>query len=124
VLPPFSISTADAYAWLDAERVRAGNAPRLDVTALRHASRDWDTLATGATNDLQAVVAARHPVIDSYIDLLDDAGAGLAMMSGSGSAVFGIFADKPDVAAIARACNAPAVLARVPARVVAPLGNE
>jgi 4-diphosphocytidyl-2-C-methyl-D-erythritol kinase len=124
VLPPFSITTADAYAWLDADRVRSGDERRLDPVALRKGSRDWDTLGAVATNDFQSVVAARHPLIDSYRAALRDAGARVAMMSGSGSAVFGIFGDQPDVAAIARACKAPAMLVRVPARVVAPLGNE
>jgi 4-diphosphocytidyl-2-C-methyl-D-erythritol kinase len=124
VVPPFSISTADAYAWLDADRAHAGDVRRLDPVALREGSRDWDTLVGVAANDFQAVVAARHPVIDSYCAALRKAGADVAMMSGSGSAVFGVFTDQPDVAAIAHACNAPAILARVPARVVAPLGNE
>jgi 4-diphosphocytidyl-2-C-methyl-D-erythritol kinase len=124
VVPPFSISTAEAYAWLDADRAHASDARRLDPVVLREGSRDWDTLVAVAANDFQAVVAARHPVIDSYCAALRKAGADVAMMSGSGSAVFGVFTDQPDVAAIARACNAPAILARVPARVVAPLGNE
>jgi 4-diphosphocytidyl-2C-methyl-D-erythritol kinase len=46
------------------------------------------------------------------------------MMSGSGSAVFGLFAEEPDVAAIARACDAPVIATRAPARVVAHLGSE
>jgi 4-diphosphocytidyl-2-C-methyl-D-erythritol kinase len=124
VLPPFSISTANAYGWLDADRARGGDARRLDPVALRKASRDWDTMAAVATNDLQSAVAERHPLIDSYCAALGAAGAHFALMSGSGSAVFGIYDDEPDVAAIARTCNARAILARVPARVVGPLGNE
>jgi 4-diphosphocytidyl-2-C-methyl-D-erythritol kinase len=124
VVPPFSISTADAYAWLDAERARGGIAGRVDPVALRKASRDWDALVAIATNDFQAVVAARYPLVASYREALRQAGAHLAMVSGSGSAVFGLFADQPDVAAIQRACNAPAIVARVPARVVGPFGSE
>jgi 4-diphosphocytidyl-2-C-methyl-D-erythritol kinase len=124
VLPSFSVSTADAYSWLDADRGRDKDARQVDPVALRNGSRDWDTLATVATNDLQPVVAARHPLIDSYCAALRRSGARLAMMSGSGSAVFGIYDDEPDVAAITRACHARAILARVPARVVAPPGNE
>lgn len=124
VLPPFSISTGDAYAWLDADRARGGDAGAVDPVALRTGSRDWDTLVAVATNHFQPVVTARYPLIDSYCAALEGAGADIAMMSGSGSAVFGLFADQPDVAAIARACNARAILARVPARVVGPLGSE
>ena len=124
VLPSFSIATAHAYAWLDADRVRVAQGGRLDPSALRNASHDWGALASVATNDFQPVVAARYPVIESYYDSLRKAGAEIAMMSGSGSAVFGVFADQPDVAAIARACNARVIRARVPARVVGPLGSE
>ena len=124
VIPPFSISTAEAYAWLDTDRARIGKPRPLDAAAMQAASKDWDTIAAMATNDFQPVVAARHPLIHSYCSVLRDAGAHLAMMSGSGSAVFGIFGDQPDLASIARACDAPALLARIPARVVAPSGNE
>lgn len=124
VLPSFSVSTADAYAWLDADRARGRNTTRVDSDALRRQSRTWDALVVHASNDFHEVVAARYPLIDSYRAALRDAGARLAMMSGSGSAVFGVFDDQPDVAAIARACDASAMLARVPARVVAPVRSE
>jgi 4-diphosphocytidyl-2-C-methyl-D-erythritol kinase len=124
VLPRFSVSTAEAYGWLDADRARAGPVPRLDVESLRRAARDWDLLADVATNDLQPPVAARHPVIDSYCAALQTEGARIAMMSGSGSAVFGLFTEQPDVVALARACDAPTIVTRVPARVVGPLQNE
>jgi 4-diphosphocytidyl-2-C-methyl-D-erythritol kinase len=122
VLPTFSVSTADAYRWLDDER--DGDSRPLDPGALRAAARDWATLATAATNDLQAPVAARHPLIESYCAQLRRFEAHIAMMSGSGSAVFGLFAEQPDVARIARACDAPVIATRVPARVVGHLGNE
>lgn len=126
VLPPFAVSTADAYAWLDDARDRNRDTARSDVdpAPLRVAARDWETLSAVATNDFQPVIAARFPVVDSHCAALRAAGARFALMSGSGSAVFGIFGDEPDVAKIARVCNAPAILARVPARVVGPLGSE
>lgn len=123
VSPPFSISTADAYAWLDADRAR-GTLDPLDADGLRTAARDWDALAAVATNELQSAVAARYPVVETYCDRLRRAGARLAMMSGSGSAVFGLFDAEPDVVAIARACNASVISTRVPARVVGHLSNE
>ncbi len=124
VLPSFSISTADAYRWLDEDRGGSNLERRIDPVALRAGSRDWDALASIATNDFQPVVAARYPLIGSYTATLRHAGARIAMMSGSGSAVFGVFVDEPDVAAMARACNTLVILARVPARVVGPLGSE
>jgi 4-diphosphocytidyl-2-C-methyl-D-erythritol kinase len=123
VLPRFSVATSDAYQWFDESPARAPLTLR-DTEELREASRRWETLAAVATNDLQQAVAARHPVIESFCDQLRRAGAALAMMSGSGSAVFGLFADEPDVAALARACDAPVIATCVPARVVAHLRNE
>lgn len=124
VLPPFPVSTAEAYEWLDSDRARNGGTKGVDPVALRQGSRDWNSLAVVAVNDLQPAVAARHPMITSYCTVLRDAGAHVAMMSGSGSAVFGVFGDPPDVDAIARACNARTIRTRVPARVVASLGSE
>ena len=124
VLPRFSVSTSDAYGWLDADRARDGHDAPLDPASLRRAARDWDVLAAAATNDLQTPVAARHPLIEAYCSALRNAGARLALMSGSGSAVFGLFTEEPDVAAITRACDAPTIVSRVPARVVGPLRSE
>jgi 4-diphosphocytidyl-2-C-methyl-D-erythritol kinase len=70
-MPPFGVATKDAYRWFD-ESVAA-------------------TLK-GSPNDLQAVVVAHHPEIGHLIDELKRAGASPAAMSGSGSAVFGLFA--------------------------------
>ncbi len=79
VLPPFGVSTRDAYAWLDAEPHES-----LERAAFRY-------LPEPPTNDLEGAVIRRHPVIGSLRDRLSSAGAVLAAMSGSGSAVFGVF---------------------------------
>ena len=42
-------------------------------------------------NDFEHVVARRHPIIDGLVGRLEDMGAVVAMMSGSGSTVLGIF---------------------------------
>lgn len=44
-------------------------------------------------NDFEASVFGAHPVIGSIRDRLLEGGAGLALLSGSGSAVFGLFSD-------------------------------
>lgn len=124
VMPRFSISTADAYAWLDADRQSRAAAASLDLESLRAYARDWRALAPNAANDFQSVVEARHPIIKAYCSALRDEGAVLAMMTGSGSAVFGVFEEAPDAAKIARACDTWAVVTHVPARVVAPPGGE
>jgi 4-diphosphocytidyl-2-C-methyl-D-erythritol kinase len=97
VRPPFGVSTADAYRWL--AESRAGSPPPdapFDPPA--HAEAWLDRLAV-CGNDLEAVVAARHPEIAEAVAALRAAGARLAMMSGSGSAVFGLFDRDADAAA-------------------------
>jgi 4-diphosphocytidyl-2-C-methyl-D-erythritol kinase len=124
VMPRFPVATADAYAWLDAYRAELGTVPSPDSSGVTEHAGDWNTLAQRATNDFEPVVDARHPEIAAHRRALRDAGAFLALMSGTGSAVFGVFDERPDGAALSRACNTDVVVSRVPARVVAPPGAE
>ena len=89
--PPFGVSTAEAYQWFD-EATGSGEAA---LKGSPHKSRPF--------NDLQAPVVARHPEIGAMVDQLKRAGASHAAMSGSGSAVFGLFARCPDAEAAADA---------------------
>jgi 4-diphosphocytidyl-2C-methyl-D-erythritol kinase len=61
--------------------------------------------ASELTNDLQGPVAARHPEIARLVGRLRRLGASHAMMTGSGSAVFGLF-DRVHVARAALAALA------------------
>jgi 4-diphosphocytidyl-2-C-methyl-D-erythritol kinase len=85
--PDFGISTRDAYRWFD-ERMRAstGDRPRPNRRS------PWlpGTYGDGG-NDLQGPVAERHPAIARLTSALRRQGARWAAMSGSGSAVFGLF---------------------------------
>jgi 4-diphosphocytidyl-2-C-methyl-D-erythritol kinase len=88
LVPAFGVNTAEAYGWL---REGAGPPVRqaagiLDPSTLA----TWEGLAAIATNDFETVVAARHPVLASLIRALKDSGCAPAMMSGSGSVVFGV----------------------------------
>ncbi|HKT80431.1 MAG TPA: 4-(cytidine 5'-diphospho)-2-C-methyl-D-erythritol kinase [Vicinamibacterales bacterium] len=86
VQPAFGVSTAAAYGWWDADH-EAG----LDVS-----SRDeW-------RNDLERAVARRHPEIAEIAAALRQRGASYAAMSGSGSAVFGLFESPSRASAAAR----------------------
>jgi 4-diphosphocytidyl-2-C-methyl-D-erythritol kinase len=77
IVPPFGVSTKDAYAWWDGD----------------HVDRrvDGPPTAAGLRNDLQDVVVERQPEIGRIVKELQAAGASGAAMSGSGSAVFGLF---------------------------------
>ena len=96
LVPPFPISTADAYAWLDAPNHAPPPAPRLwrsdDFVG-------WPAIASLSHNDFEGVVSARHPEVSELVRVLRWMGASPAMMSGSGSTVFGVFRDAvpPDV---------------------------
>jgi 4-diphosphocytidyl-2-C-methyl-D-erythritol kinase len=103
-LPPFGVSTKDAYGWLD-----MGPPPR-KVKALRYrnfaSSRSGSTIPFPETewvNDLEAPVVRRHPEIAGLIRTLRKLGAVHAAMSGSGSAVYGLFDTRAGADAAARA---------------------
>ncbi len=92
VEPAFGVSTVEAYGWYDEERVRAPKErPR------RPLPFGWPAWATNLRNDLEPPVARHHPAILRIKQELVDAGAVVASMSGSGSAVFGLF-DRADAA--------------------------
>jgi 4-diphosphocytidyl-2-C-methyl-D-erythritol kinase len=87
VRPPYGVSTAEAYAWYDEDRAAGLREPReLQVLPV-----PWPTRAAQMINDLEPPVVRRHPEIGALRTALRDAGAVAAAMSGSGSAVFGIF---------------------------------
>jgi 4-diphosphocytidyl-2C-methyl-D-erythritol kinase len=55
-------------------------------------SRVWDGgVSSAACNDFETVALERHPEIGAIKRRMLRAGAGMALMTGSGSAVFGIF---------------------------------
>lgn len=87
VRPPFGVSTAEAYAWYDEDRTAGLREPReLQVLPV-----PWPTRAAQMVNDLEPPVVRRHPEIGTLRTTLKEAGAIAAAMSGSGSAVFGLF---------------------------------
>jgi 4-diphosphocytidyl-2-C-methyl-D-erythritol kinase len=89
--PPFGVSTADAYRWV--AESRAGSLPAEAPFDPPARADQWLERLAGCRNDFEPVVAARHPEIAEAVATLRAAGARLAMMSGSGSAVFGLFED-------------------------------
>ena len=89
VRPPFGVATADAYRWLSESR--AGGPPVAETFEPPARPEAWLPALAGCRNDFEPVVAARHPEIAETVTALRAAGAVLAMMSGSGSAVFGLF---------------------------------
>ena len=102
-LPGFGVATKDAYAWLASER--GTYRPRSAV--LRPSDVDtWAAIAACGVNEFEAVVVRRHPEIARLLEALRAAGAITALMSGSGSAVFGVFDETDRAEAAAQALRA------------------
>jgi 4-diphosphocytidyl-2-C-methyl-D-erythritol kinase len=87
VRPPFGVSTAEAYAWYDEDRTAGVKEPR----ELQILPVPWPSRAAQMVNDLEVPVVRRHPEIGSLKGALREAGAVASVMSGSGSAVYGLF---------------------------------
>lgn len=115
IAPGFAVGTADAYGWV--AEARGTYAPESGVLSPASLAT-WEGIAALATNDFERVVARRHPRIAELVDELASFGAEPAMMSGSGSTVFGVFATPPDVAAIARSTGCTPIATATSSRVV------
>jgi 4-diphosphocytidyl-2-C-methyl-D-erythritol kinase len=106
VKPEESISTAEAYRSVSDSRTAAGalsdltnieeklNNIRLIIRALNDGP--IGLLGSLLKNDFEGVAIQMRPVIGVIKDKLLRAGAAAAMLSGSGSAVFGLFETKDD----------------------------
>jgi 4-diphosphocytidyl-2-C-methyl-D-erythritol kinase len=96
--PDFGISTKDAYGWWD----QAHRARRTAMARPATRADEW-------VNDLQGPVAARHRTIPKLVRQLKRSGARHAAMSGSGSAVFGLFDGRDAAIEAAEAISGPRV---------------
>ena len=89
--PSFGISTPFIYKNL----ILSGSTQHPDtdtaITALEKG--DMALLGQAAGNVLEAVAIEHYPQVGEYKELMKDCGAVYSLMSGSGSAVFGIFKD-------------------------------
>ncbi len=88
VRPPFGVSTAEAYAWYDEDRAAGQRDENREFQLL---PVPWPSRAAQMINDLEPPVVRRHPEIAAVKQQLRELGATAAAMSGSGSAVFGLF---------------------------------
>jgi 4-diphosphocytidyl-2-C-methyl-D-erythritol kinase len=93
VVPEFGVSTKDAFAWWDEAR--------------RDGQDGHDRRGKNISNDLQPLVAKRHPIVGKLVRALNKEGASHASLSGSGSAVFGLFSRRADAQAAARELAGP-----------------
>ena len=108
-VPDLALSTAAVYRWRDedARTTLKEFAPQARAFSARvQAARTVQDIAALVHNDLEASVSARRPAVAELRDRLSAAGALAAAMTGSGAAVFGLFADE-EAASRARAALAP-----------------
>jgi 4-diphosphocytidyl-2-C-methyl-D-erythritol kinase len=96
LVPGFGVSTAEAYSWYDSERDLSRGVGSREP---QHVPGPWPSRAAQMINDLEAPIARHHPEIDHMRTALRRAGALAAAMSGSGSAVFGLFQKRDDALA-------------------------
>jgi 4-diphosphocytidyl-2-C-methyl-D-erythritol kinase len=116
VLPDFGVSTKEAFAWFDS------GARGFQPSGRRHRVRSPERLAlqerlalrhVELVNDLEPVVAARHPEIARLSARLRGAGASHAAMTGSGSTVFGLFDSEASARRAGRALESHSTAVRV-----------
>lgn len=87
VKPSVAVSTRDAYAAI---------VPKAPAKCCRDIVRQpIETWKEELVNDFEAPIFAMHPELAAIKQRLYDAGAVYAAMSGSGSALFGIFREQP-----------------------------
>lgn len=87
VKPSVAVSTRDAYAAI---------VPKAPAKCCRDIVRQpIETWKDELVNDFEAPIFAMHPELAAIKQRLYDAGAVYAAMSGSGSALFGIFREQP-----------------------------
>src|SRR3954468_7264559 len=88
VRPPFGVSTAEAYGWYYDDRP---SGQRDENREFQQLPVPWPSRAAQMVNDLEPPVMRRHQEIGALKQLLRELGATASAMSGSGSAVFGLF---------------------------------
>jgi len=91
IKPSFGVSTSDAYGWLDRDRAASVGAAGDQGGGHRDVEMGWPIGPVRLFNDLMDPVARRHPEVREMVDACLAQGARGAQMSGSGSAVFGLF---------------------------------
>jgi len=87
--PPVIVSTEEVFRDFDIDTVTK----RPDTQGLIDGieNRDLSEICAGMANVLESVTAKKHPIINDLKAFLMDKGAEVAMMTGSGPTVFGIF---------------------------------
>ncbi|HTA40096.1 MAG TPA: 4-(cytidine 5'-diphospho)-2-C-methyl-D-erythritol kinase [Candidatus Acidoferrales bacterium] len=113
VKPPAAVSTADAYAAIDrTQRPSRARSNSVSIDALTALQRfDFDAVERLLQNDFHDVIASSVAEVATAVDALHGAGARRALLSGSGSCVFTLAADRERIEAIASRLHLPSAYA-------------
>jgi 4-diphosphocytidyl-2-C-methyl-D-erythritol kinase len=90
-IPPFGISTSEVFSELRVRLTHPENGVSFPLLSAHKWQEENDFHI--AANDLEAIVFESWPELEEFRDALWRAGASSALLSGSGSAVYGIFRD-------------------------------
>lgn len=90
LVPTFGIATREAYRWIDDESAYSPEDTKPFSTY------DWNTVAQRAQNAFETVVFRKHPQLAKLKSALQASGAQIALLSGSGSTLFGVYATLQD----------------------------
>lgn len=86
VFPAYPIATPSVYAGVDAALTSPGKVSKIERFL---GSGDFGILE----NDLERVIFPAHPDLERWTEFFREAGALVSQVSGSGSAVYGLFTD-------------------------------
>jgi 4-diphosphocytidyl-2-C-methyl-D-erythritol kinase len=95
VCPEVSVNTAEAFASLAiiaSDQRERGDLNEIASSASRNRNDSLDS-----QNDFEPVIFAQHPALAETKNWLLESGAEMASLSGSGSTVFGLFYEKPEI---------------------------
>ncbi len=101
IIPDVHISTAEAYRLLSLGLTSEAAANRIQGFSGR--LREGISCLTGIFNDFETTILSAYPAVKEARDFLLRQGATTAMLSGSGSSVFGFFSDEESALAASRA---------------------
>jgi 4-diphosphocytidyl-2-C-methyl-D-erythritol kinase len=94
VIPQIPVSTSWAYRALDNAQAEGDNSETLELNG---GPLKWEELIgplgpmEGMVNDFEPVVFAHHPELRDIKRMLIESGARVALLSGSGSGIYGLF---------------------------------
>ncbi|MFC4665692.1 4-(cytidine 5'-diphospho)-2-C-methyl-D-erythritol kinase [Falsiporphyromonas endometrii] len=95
VRPPIDVSTPKAYAALGFDRGEQREGLPIEVLQLLRDGH-FEDASKWLTNDFENVVFEEYPRLRNIKDILIQNGAFFSLMSGSGSAIYGLFEDVKD----------------------------